>query len=388
MISGKSSTRPVTHGRAMKPPLIPWLYTRTLGPRMVAVDGLRGLAICGMILVNHPAPNGHAYAPLVHAPWDGWTLADTIFPAFLFVVGVSVALSLSAADGHPRRATADLYGKILRRGLLLVFINIALVNFPYYELGNFRITGVLTRIGLCSVFASLVYLHFGVRSQAWLLVCILAVHWLLLSWLGPEAYRGFDQIVQGAHYRPDWHGGYDTGGLATTLGAFASTLCGTLAGRWLRTLREPQQEIGAILVAGFAATVAGATLGWLLPVNKIMWSSSYVVLMAGFSMMALALLRWLELIPAGRTILRPFEIAGVNALVIYLAAGMLQRLLVYTKVPSDRDEPTKLGISIYRHLFAGWNNGELASLLHSLAFLAFCYAGAVALYKARIFIRL
>lgn len=368
--------------------LFTWLYTRNPGPRIAAIDALRGLAICGMILVNHPPPGGTAYSPLVHSAWDGWTLADTIFPAFLFVVGISIALSLSKSGAGKDHDPAGPYGKILRRGLLLALISVVLVNFPYYELGTLKLTGTLWRIGLCSVLASLAFLHLRWRAQAVLLAVVLIIHWVLLQTVGPGAYLAFDQAILGSHYRGDHPDGYDSTGLATTLGAFASTLCGTLAGRWLWAQADPLRRAAGLLAAGFAAGIAGTVLGLVQPVNKILWSSSFVVLMAGLSMLALGAMFALQTRSGGLRLLRPLEIAGVNALAVFVGARLLQILMVYGRVRDPAGEPAKLGVALYERLLSSWIAGEAGSLLYALAFLGLCYTGVYLLYRMRIFIRL
>lgn len=375
--------------------------SRSLEGRDYALDALRGIAIIGMILVNHPPPTGEIYAPFVHAPWHGWTLADIIFPAFLFTVGVSIVFALpNAAHQASATSTRRVFAKIMRRWLLLVLLSVALVNFPYYELAKLRISGVLAQIAWCYLIVSLMHLHMRWRAllasvvviwlSSWAVLGLLEVPGFRPGQLTPEgnASRYLDQLILGRHAQMFEFGEKGTYGLLVIFSSISTTLTGVLAGHWLRSVRSMPDKINGLFAAGFGLVVVAHVWDVALPINKLMWTGSFVALTTGISLQVLALLYCLVEVRSFEKWARPLQIAGVNALVFYVFAQSFRRLLVYGRVRGEDGVAVQLRNLIYDSLFAPWVSGKLGAMIYTLGFMSICFAVIYALYRRRVFIKL
>ena len=324
------------------------------GERLAALDVLRGLAVAGMILVVSPGDWGMAWTWLQHAEWDGWHMADMVFPTFLFSVGVAVALSL------PREVDAAFWTRVERRVLLLIALGLALeatYNLTLAlgsggpgqsDLGHLRLPGVLQRIGLCYGVAVVavvatgrwtagrVSLRPGVVGAV--IVAILIGYWLLLTFVGggrtdPEGNLGavIDRaLFTPAHLWPlgsvTWGGPvvYDPEGLLSTLPAIANVLFGVLAGHVCRTRANRAPLI--LAAAGLLLFLAGVALDPVFVVNKRIWTSSFALLSSGFSAVVLA---GLIALPRHKIIdgaMTPFRILGGNAILAFIVSTLLGRL--------------------------------------------------------------
>jgi len=337
--------------------------------RFDSVDALRGMTVAAMLLVNNPGDWGHVHAPLLHSEWHGCTLTDLVFPFFLFIVGVSIALGIV-----PRvEAGADI--PALRRSVLLraakiigLGLTLHVLAFLLLDMAWFRPWGVLQRIGLCFGAVGLLALVTHARARWLLIASILLGYWGLLAaggsfepWinlasridtalLGPMVYQ-FDPAT-GLGHEPE--------GLLSTLPAIATTLLGLRAGEWLR-----RGELKRLAYAGCVALAMGYLWSWVFPFNKNLWTSSFVLWTAGWAMLALATChvlidrrRWP---PIGRAF-------GVNAIAAYVGSSVM----VYVFAALGWWEP------IYRIGFAGWMTPRfgpyLPSLVFALAFVAFWWA--------------
>jgi predicted acyltransferase len=373
--------------------------SRTLEHRDYAIDVVRGLAIVGMVLVNHEPPTDSIYPPLVHSLWNGWTVADTIFPLFLFLVGVSIALAMKRPGGEGGAPERGAYWKIGRRSFLLFAIGVALVNFPYYELYKLKLTGVLTHIALCYMVVALIHLHTTWRTQLALIPAIWLVHWALLGFLevpgfGPgvltpegNASRYVDQLLLGSHSN-SLQIETDIDGVLVTLSSITTTMIGLLTGKWIKNARDVSTKIAGMFTAGFALFVLGNVWDLALPINKLIWTGSFVALAAGISLQLLAAGYWIMEFWGFRYWARPLQIAGVNALTFYVFAGAVQRVLVYGRVYGEDGAAIRLRYLIYERLFSPWVSSELGALAYALVYLFFCFAFIVLLYKKNIFIKL
>ena len=370
--------------------------SRTLEHRDYVVDAVRGLAIAGMVLVNGAPPTDSIYAPLVHAPWHGWTLADTIFPLFLFVVGISITFSLKPA---PAAAGGQTYWKIVRRTAVLIAISLVLVNFPYYELHKLIWTGVLAHIALCYLAVALLYLRTTWRVQLALIAAIWLVHWALLVLLevpgfgagnltpAGNASRYVDQLLLGPHSQ-SYYGGIETSGVLAVFSSISTTLIGLLTGTWLQSRTHPPMRVAALFIAGFALFVLGSAWDRVLPINKPLWSGSYVALTAGISLQILAAGYWLMELRGWKSWAKPLQIAGVNALALYVLSQAVQRILVYGRIPGEDGISVRLRYLIYEHWLAPWIPGEPGAFLFAVVILLLCFAAVAVLYRKRIFIKL
>lgn len=371
----------------------------SLDGRDQAVDAVRGLAIVGMVLVNGAPPVDSIYPPLVHAAWHGWTLADIIFPLFLFIAGLSVTFSLKPAGRAP---AGRAYWKIVRRAVVLIAISLALVNFPYYELHKLIWTGVLAHIALCYLVVALLYLHTSWRAQVALIAGIWLAHWALLELLqvpgfgagdltpSGNAARYVDRLLLGPHSH-SYDGQIETSGVLTVFSSISTMLIGLLTGTWLQRNTDLAVKSAGLLIAGVALFALGDAWSLLLPINKALWTGSYAALTGGISLLILAAGYWIMEFRALRGIkpwAKPLQIAGANALVLYVLSQTIQRFLVYGRMRGEGGASVRLRYAVYENLFAPWLPGSAGALAYAAAILLVCFLAVALLYRKRIFITL
>lgn len=366
--------------------------------RLHSLDAFRGLTVAGMILVNNPGSWGSIYSPLQHASWHGWTPTDLVFPFFLFIVGVSVTLALSRR-AETAGGKRDLYVKILRRSLIIFALGLFLAGFPSFDLSTIRIPGVLQRIAVCYLVAALIFLHTDWRKQFYVFAGLLLVYWALLTLVPVPGYGPgdlgskewniaayVDRVVFGPHV---WKQAkvYDPEGILSTLGALATTLAGVLTGHLLRSRRGDFEKVAAMFVAGAAAIVAGWAWNSWLPVNKALWTSSYVLLTAGMALQLLAVCYWLIDLKGRRRWAFPFVVFGTNALAAFFLTGLCAKLLGLVKLAGADGKPAPLHSVIYKGLFDSSLAAKDASLAFALCFVAVWFGLMWLLYRRKIFIK-
>jgi predicted acyltransferase len=351
--------------------------------RLASLDALRGGTVAAMLLVNDPGDWGHVYAPLEHSAWNGCTPTDLVFPFFLFVVGVSVALSVL-----PRLEQGALPSVLTRaalwRALRILALGVAINLLAAWWLpqAHLRFPGVLQRIALCFAAVALFAVYTKPRTQWWAIAALLLGYWGLLLLGGSlEPWSNLasriDTAVFGSHvYLIDAASGrgHDPEGLLSTLPALGGTLLGLRMGCWLR-----REQLPRLLLAGIACLLVGALWSWWLPFNKNLWTPSFVLWTSGWA--ALALLAFHALIdrrgwPAwGRRF-------GINAIAAYAGSELLQIALPAL----GWQEP------IYRHGFAGWMAPRfgpyIPSLAFALAFVALWWLIVWAMDRRRIYLKL
>src|SRR5947209_5049845 len=363
--------------------------------RMTSLDVFRGITIAGMILVNNPGTWDAIYSPLEHSKWDGWTPTDLVFPFFLFIVGVSITLALArrAESGGSRR---DLYLKIVRRSLIIFALGLILSDFPYNDPATFRIPGVLQRIAVCYLFASVIFLNTSWRTQVVIVVALLLAYWAILIFIPAPGFAAgdlsmagsiasyVDRSVFGAH---TWKPLYDPEGILSTTGALATTLIGVLTGHFLRTRREPLEKVAAMFAAGAACVVTGWAWNFWFPVNKSLWTSSYVLFTAGMALELLALCYWLIDIKGYKRSSLPFVIFGTNALAVFFLTGICARLLTLIKLTGTDGRQIGLQTVILKNLFLSWASPINASLAFALCFVLVWLGLMAILYRCGIFIK-
>jgi predicted acyltransferase len=348
-----------------------------------------------MILVNNPGTWDAIYSPLEHSKWHGWTPTDLVFPFFLFIVGVSITLALArrAEGGGSRR---DLYVKIVRRAVIIFALGLLLSDFPYNDPATFRIPGVLQRIAVCYLLASVIFLNTTWRAQALIAAALLVAYWAILMFIpapghaaGDLSMEGsiasyVDRTVFGSH---TWKPLYDPEGLLSTTGALATTLAGVLTGHFLRSRRQPLEKVAAMFVVGAGCVVVGWAWNYWFPVNKALWTSSYVVLTAGMALELLAICYWLVDIKGYEGWAKPFLVFGTNALAVYFLSEffvLLASLVRFTR--PDGSQTDLLGL-IYEKLFASWASPVNASLAFAVCTVLLWLGVMSLLYRKRIFIK-
>ncbi len=347
--------------------------------RLLSLDVFRGITIAMMILVNNPGSWKDVYWPLEHAEWHGWTPTDMVFPFFLWISGVAMTLSFAR-----RRAEGADRGRLLahtaRRAATIFAIGLLLNLIPKFDFAHVRIPGVLQRIAVCYFFATMIYLYTSRRGQiiaAAALLCGYTAIMLFLPFPGAvadrwgmdsNAARYIDGILLEGHM---WSKSkvWDPEGALSTLPAITTVLLGVLAANYLRT--------GALLAA------AGLLLGFVLPINKSLWTPSFVLLMAGLASMGFGALRWWidERGNAGGW--KFFEIYGTNSIVSFVLSGAIGRVLSMTQV-----QGLSTGQWLFQTVFAPLASPANASVLYALANVAAVFAVVYTLYIKRIMVRL
>ena len=374
----------------------PKLFAANPG-RLVSLDVFRGLTIAGMVLVNNPGTWSSIYWPLEHAEWHGWTPTDLVFPFFLFIVGVSITLAFArrVEEGTGKR---DLYLKVIKRSAIIFGLGLFLNGFPYFPLATIRIAGVLQRIALCYLIASLLFLTTRARTQLLIAVALLIGYCLVMTRLAAPGYAPgdltkegsiasfVDRVLLGQHI---WRQGrvYDPEGLLSTIPAVATTLCGILTGHWLRSERTRYEKVVGMFVAGAICVVLGWVWNPFFPINKSLWTSSYVLFTAGLALELLALCYWVIDIKGYRRWAWPFEVFGVNALALFVGTGLMVKLMGLIKLPlSDGTRISSQGW-IFRNLFLPWASPINASLAYAIAFILLWLVLMWLLYRKQIYIK-
>jgi predicted acyltransferase len=365
--------------------------------RLTSLDAFRGATIAAMILVNNPGSWSHVYAPLRHAPWHGWTPTDLIFPFFLFIVGVAMPISFGKrlARGDSRRT---LSWHVVRRGLILFGLGLFMAAFPSFsDWGSLRIMGVLQRIGVVYLIASLLYMTLDSRGR-WAAVGLLLLgYWALLTLvpvpgpgaLTPEGNLGayLDRLILGQGHL--WRGDpWDPEGLLSTLPAVATALLGIFTGEWLLSEGGGERKVKRLLIASAIAIVFGLVWGLLFPINKSLWTSSFVIFTAGMAGLILSAFYWMIEVRGWKTWSRPFVIYGMNAIAVYVGSGLLTRLMVRTQVSAGGGDTISLYTWLYTRLFASWAGPLNGSLAFAICYVTFWLAVAWLLYRRRIFIKI
>lgn len=357
-------------------------------PRLRSLDVFRGLTVAAMVIVNNPGDWGTVYWPLLHAEWDGWTPTDLIFPFFLFIVGASIGLGTR----HASIAT------IVRRGAIIWGLGLLLAAFPFFRLSTIRVTGVLARIAWCYVPTALLaraVAHSPERRRIvrTTVVALLALYWILLAAvpfpggfagdLSPDGNIGawLDRTLLGAHV---WRGGrWDPEGLLSTVPAIATTLIGLIAGWFIGETSSPRTVVRGLLVWGLVGILLGLFTSQWLPINKNLWTSSYVLFTGGLAGAALAVCYWICDARGSSFALRvsePLVALGRNAILLFVVSGLVGRTLIYLKWP-DASQP--MGSWIYRSAFLPIAPPYVASLLYAIANLALLYALLAYLHRRR-----
>lgn len=367
---------------------------------MVSLDLFRGITIAAMILVNNPG-NTSAYRPLEHAEWNGWTPTDLIFPFFLFIVGVSLVLSFASRQG--RGATrAELLSHSLRRAAVIFAIGVALNAFPYYNVMPIRLPGVLQRIAIAYACAAALTLWTKTRGRIIAVVVLVVGYWAVMRFVHVPGFGlpGRDipfldpnrnlsawldrKLIPGRLYEVT----RDPEGLLSTIPSIATAMLGVLAGDWLKSSRKVTTKAAGMFALGMAGLVAGKALDlWVMPINKNLWTSSFVVFTAGFALVLLAACYWALDIKGWRGPWSiPFIAFGMNAIGIYTGATLVAKTFNRIYVPVDGE---KMNLHDYINLryFAPLASPSMASLLYSLTFVTACAVVAYILYRKKIFFK-
>ncbi|MCL6274193.1 heparan-alpha-glucosaminide N-acetyltransferase domain-containing protein [Muricauda sp. 2012CJ35-5] len=358
--------------------------------RIVAVDIFRGLTIVLMILVNTPGTWSNVYAPLLHAKWHGYTPTDLVFPFFLFIVGTSIVFAYKN-----KQANSGTYKKITVRSLKLIglglFLGAFTISFPFIkEFAAIRFPGVLQRIGVVFFFAAILFLNLDWKKLVGLALVLLVGYWAMMTLIpvegvtstlerAPNNFANYlDVKIFGSHnYKPD----YDPEGLLSTIPSIVSALMGIFTGLVLASKRD--DKIKSMLLMGAGLVVLGHIWDLVFPINKALWTSSFVLVTAGWANLVLALIYYItdvKKIQFGSI----FRYAGANAITVYFLSSFITKLFYSIKVDGEMSVHGWLFNTIYVHDFMSM---KLSSMLYGLSVAGFYCLLAYIMYKRKLFIK-
>jgi len=372
--------------------------------RLMCLDIYRGLCVAGMIIVDNPGSDTKAYWPIMHAQWNGWTPADFIFPSFLFLVGISLVLSISSRlqRGESR---SDIFVHALWRSLILVAVGLLVNASPIigFDIHTFRFEGVTQRIALCYLAAVSMELWSGRRGQFIALAACIVGYWAILRFVPVPGYGvpGHNiSFMDPDRNLPAWldrklfmghlyNGNRDPEGIIHTIPAIGTTLIGVLTGHWLRSAKAPAIKAAGMLLVGVVGLSAGLFWDRWFPINKNLWTSSFVLFSGGFALTFLAFLYWLlEIKQWHGAWTMPILVFGMNAITGFVADSLVYGpgYTFIAKGPS--------GVSLYwheaaqAHLESFGLSTPNASLVYSLSAMLLCWILLWLLWRKRIFIKI
>lgn len=359
--------------------------------RLTSLDAMRGFTIAAMVLVNFPGSWEHVYQPLLHADWNGLTPTDLVFPFFLFIVGVSIALAYS----RRKEAGADkkeLYQKIFIRALKIFAVGVILNLIPAFDFTNLRWAGVLQRIAIVFLVCAVLFLNTDWRTQAWIAALILVGYWLAMV-LIPTPGLGALRLEPGANlaawvdsqFLPGrkYQGTWDPEGILSTLPAIATGITGMLAGRLFLSKLSSQEKVNYLMAFGFLGLVLGYIWHLGFPINKNLWSSSYVLVTSGLAALLLGAIYFLVDIKGKKKGTYVGVVFGANAISVYVLADLLAIIFYGTSFGGQT-----LNESFVAGLSGAGVQPEFASMLYAILFVSINFIPAYILYKKKIFIKL
>lgn len=359
--------------------------------RLVSLDFFRGVAIVLMILVNNVG--GDAYKFLRHAMWNGWTLADAVFPFFLWIIGVSMVFSFTKRIKKDQ-TRGELFKHVLKRSIIIFALGIFLNLFPYFNFTTVRISGILQLIAVTYFFASMLFLFTKPKWHVVLTILLLIISGLILKFApvpdyGPgilEPGKNFAHYIDSTLLKGHmWEQTktWDPEGLFSMFSAISSVLLGILTGHLLISKRNKIQKTKFMLSSGIVLIFVGYVLNIWLPINKSLWTSSFSVFMAGLALIFLAISYWLIDVKEYRKWSFPFVICGLNAITLYLFSSIISKLLFIINVNGD-----SLYAFIYQNLYFQLATPKNASLLFALTHVLFIYLVAYIMYRKKLFLKI
>lgn len=365
--------------------------------RLVSLDIFRGVTIAAMILVNNPGTWSSIYPPLRHAEWHGCTPTDLIFPFFLFIVGVAITLSLTK-----RKERGDdqmkLIGKILYRGAVIFALGLLLTLIPNFDFSTVRIPGVLQRIAVVYVIASILFLKTSVRTQIYFGAGFLILYWILMSFI-PVPGVGYanlepttnlaayiDNLLLGGHlwsYTKVW----DPEGILSTIPAISTAISGIMLGHWLGTNNDRTTKTAWMFIFGTASVLLGLIWNYHFPINKSIWTSSYVLYTSGLATIAFAWVYFIVDVQKYTWWTKPFVVYGMNAITVFWFSGLVAKILYLVKVTGADGQEISLKGLIFNNVYLSWLDPINASLAYALTYVLIWLGLMWILYAKKIFIK-
>ncbi len=360
--------------------------------RLIALDALRGFTIMAMIVVNDPGSWDHVYAPLLHASWNGVTPTDYIYPFFIFIIGVSIVMAYDRrlAANEPRQAMAK---KIFWRALKIYLVGLFLWLFPNFDFGGIRWAGVLQRISVVFLPCALLFLYTDWKTWLRIGIGTLVAYWVIIAYLPVPGIGAPDlsaPIKNWAHYLDSialpgvmWQKTWDPEGILSTFPAIVTGISGMLAGRLILDVKDDYRRLTKLFFWGFVMLTLGEVWSWFFPLNKNIWTSSYVMHTSGLAFMALAASLLVVDMKGYTRWTKPGVVFGANAITAYVLASLLTAVF-YS------------GYGGYPGLNEIWMNGltgigisaKFASLTYALLYVCVVFVPVYWLYRKKIFVKL
>ena len=375
-----------------------------MGPRLLSLDFFRGATVMAMILVNNPGSWDSVYPPLLHAHWNGCTPTDLVFPFFLFIVGVSIHFAYRDKKGEGLSKKNFL--KIVKRAVIIFLLGALLGWFTlpparmidFERLATFRIPGVLQRISLVFLFCSLIYFKTNWLGQIRIVAFLLVGYYLVMTLIpvpdlgqsnleaGTNLAAWFDRFLLDGHL---WAQSktWDPEGVLSTVPAIATGLLGILTGQLFHEIKNPADRVSWIFFVGGIVILLGLLWDLAFPINKSLWTSSYVLYTGGLAMHMLAASHWIIDIQNRQSWIKPFLYFGVNAIFAFVASGLVAKILLRTKIEGSTGEPESLWSYLYQHTYASWLEPKIASLFFALTLVLFFWVLLRWMYHRKIFIK-
>jgi len=370
--------------------------------RLLSLDVFRGITIAGMILVNNPGTWSAIYPPLEHAKWNGCTPTDLIFPFFLFIVGVAIPFALGKrmerGEDHKK-----IILQIIRRSVILFLLGIILAAFPFGILGHnlnlatLRIPGVLQRIALVYLITAILFLKTNYKAQIYIGASLLIIYAILMTLvpvpgvghpnLEPTTNLGawLDRKLLNGHLWSQTKV-WDPEGILSTMPAIVTAIIGMITGWWLRLDKDKTLKTVWLFIMGSICMALGYIWNGWFPINKGIWTSSYVLYTGGLALLFLGFCYWFIDVKNSRWWIKPFQVYGLNAITVFFLSGLVAKLLYIIKVPYGTEQ-VGLGTYLFRNLFLPWLSPINASLVWAICYVIFWLGLMWILYKKKIFIK-
>jgi predicted acyltransferase len=375
------------------------LTLKTTKPRLLSLDVFRGITVAFMTLVNNPGSWAHIYAPLEHSEWNGCTPTDLVFPFFLFIVGVSITFSLESKKADPTLHRGLITG-IIRRAVILFAIGIVLSLFPHFDFATVRIPGVIQRIAVVYLIVGLLYIYQTRKAMLITFWVILIGYYLLMTFvpvpgvgyanLNPETNLGawIDRSILGEAHLWKSSKTWDPEGILTDLPAVATGIFGVLIGTFLkRKDKEEAQKVSWLFSVGVFAAIVGLLVDLFFPINKALWTSSFVLYTGGLATIGLTLLYWVTDVQGYRRFTKPFVIFGVNAITVYTLSGIIPRVLGMIQFKNAAGQLQNLHEYLYDTFFTPYFSPINASLAGGLTYVLIWFVILWLMYRKNIIIK-
>lgn len=356
--------------------------------RLPSLDFFRGATVVAMITVNNPGTWEHVFAPLRHAEWHGCTPTDMIFPFFLFIVGVSIHFAYrdKSTEGLSRRNLV----KITRRAIIIFLLGLLLAWFTLpigrmielERLATLRIPGVLQRISVVFFFASTLYLTTSWITQLRLGAGLLVAYYLLMTLVpvpgfgesnldpGTNLAAWSDRLFLEGHLWAQTKT-WDPEGVLSTMPALVTAVLGMLTGQLMDRVENTSERVSWIFFFGMILILSGLAWDLAFPINKALWTSSYVLYSGGWAMQALAASHWLIDIRGHQSWTKPFLYYGMNAIFAFVASGLVAKALLRIRWTTETGTEESLWNFLYQHAYASWLEPRVASVTFALTLVLF-----------------